>query len=252
MKQRFKTWFFRLTITVLLIVIVLLTIILNPMLTYANKTVHNNFTVYHNNVLDSHFTTVIDQATALIKTSEFYNPKLRLDLCLNDGSMYPDIIKAIRGRAFAWGFYNKVVLQGHLHCKHNYVELSEYKWNLKQLLAHEITHCMQFDKLGLWKSKPIANIEHWKWEGYAEYVARQDAQQKDLMKNLNLFSTQNKDSWEIILSDSTITSRAYYEYWTMVQFCLDVKNMSYEQLLVDTTSATVINQEMYSWYEDKK
>ena len=105
-------------------------------------------------------------------------------ICLNDGSNYPKLMQTIRGKAFAWGFYDKVVLQGTANYNYNYVELNGYKWNLTQLLAHEMTHCLQFDKLGLWKSNPIANIPNWKWEGYAEYVSRQNADQKNVSKNI--------------------------------------------------------------------
>ena len=176
-------WTLRLIITGLFITGLLLIIVLNPILTYANKTTHNNFTIYHNTKLDPLLTSQLDNARNLLETSEFYNEKLNLDICLNDGSKYTDIIRTIRGQAFAWGFYNKVVLQGTMNCKENYVELNGYKWNLTQLLAHEMTHCLQFYKLGLWKSKPIANIDNWKWEGYAEYVSRQNINQKNLIKN---------------------------------------------------------------------
>ena len=94
--------------------------------------------------------------------------------------MYPSLIEMIQGQAFAWGFYNKVVLNGKLNCKENCVELNGYKWNLIQLIAHEETHCLQFHKFGIWKSNPVASNPKWKWEGYAEYVARQNKDQKDL------------------------------------------------------------------------
>ena len=252
MKQQIMKWTLRLIITGLFITGLLLIIVLNPILTYANKTTHNNFTIYHNTKLDPLLTSQLDNARNLLETSEFYNEKLNLDICLNDGSKYTDIIRTIRGQAFAWGFYNKVVLQGTMNCKENYVELNGYKWNLTQLLAHEMTHCLQFYKLGLWKSKPIANIDNWKWEGYAEYVSRQNINQKNLIKNLDLLNQKNKNIWEITLDDSTITSREYFSYWTLVQYCLDIKKISYEQLLTDTTNEQSIKQEIEKWYEDKK
>lgn len=251
MKQPIKKWTLWLTLTGLFIAGLLLTIFLNPILTYANKTTQNNTTIYHNNSFDPLLALYLDKATELLKTSEFYNDKLKLDICLNDGSQYPNIIRAIRGQAFAWGFYNKVVLQGTMNCKENYVELNDYKWNLTQLLAHEMTHCLQFDKLGLWKSKPIANIDNWKWEGYAEYVSRQNLNQKDLIKNLDLLNQTDKNIWEITLVDSTITSREYFIYWTLVKYCLDIKKMSYIKLLTDTTNEQSIIQEMEKWYEEK-
>lgn len=252
MKQRIKKSILRLTAIGLLIVGLLLLITLNPVLTYANKTKHKNFLIYHNKSIEPLLTASIDQAVKLLETTEFYNNTLKLDICLNDGSIYPTIIKAIRGRAFAWGFYNKVVMQGKMNCEANFVELSGYKWNLIQLLAHEVTHCLQFDQLGLVKSKPLADIPNWKWEGYAEYVSRQNEDQKDLLKNIDRLQQTDKIFWGVTFEDNTIAPREYYNYWMLVQYCLDIKKMNYQQLLTDTTSEQKINQEMMKWYEETK
>lgn len=248
MKRRFKKWALRLAATALLIAGLLLILVLNPILTYANKTVHNNYAIFHTKALDPGLLSRLDQATELLQASEFYNPKLHLDICLNDGSKYPNMISAVRGQAFAWGFYNKVVLQGTMNCKDNFVELNGYKWNLTQLLAHEMTHCLQFDKLGFWKSNPVANIPMWKWEGYAEYISRQHTGQKDLSKNIARIIATDKNKWAITFPDSTIAPREYYDSWTLIQFCMGVKKMTYKQILADTTGEQKIRQEMMSWF----
>lgn len=252
MKRQIKIWTLRLTVTLLLIAGLLFIIILNPILAYANKTKHNNYTIFHNNKIDPTLTIRIDQATDLLKASEFYNSKLQLNICLNDGSKYPKIMKIIRGQAFGWGFYDKVVLQGAANYQDNYVELNGYRWNLTQLLAHEMTHCLQFDKLGLWKSKPVANIPNWKWEGYAEYVSRQSNDQKNLSKNIARLVATDKNTWEIIFADSTIAPREYYDYWTLVIYCMDIKKMNYKQVLADTTSEEAVRQEMMRWFSERE
>jgi hypothetical protein len=252
MKRQIKKWALRIAVTGLLIAGLLLIVVLNPILTYANKTTHHNFTIFHNTKLDPIITLQLDNARKLLETSEFYNDNLNFDICLNDGSKYPNIIKAIRGQAFAWGFYDKVVLQGNLNCKNNYIELNSYKWNFTQLLAHEMTHCLQFDKFGFWKSKPIANIDNWKWEGYAEYISRQNANQQDIIKNLDRLNQTDQNNWEITFEDNFITPKEYYNYWTLVQYCFDIKKMNYKQLLTDSTSEEGIRQEMMKWYNAKK
>ena len=128
------------------------------------------------------------------------------------------------------------------------VELNGYKWNLAQLLAHEMTHCLQFDKLGLWQSNPVAHIPDWKWEGYAEYVSRHNADQQDLSNNIQRFLATGEAGWAIKFADSTIAPREYYDYWTLVQFCLDIKKMTYSQLLADTTSEQTARQSMMAWF----
>ena len=87
-----------------------MTAVLNPILTYANNTTHNNYSIFSN---EAYHTSLLHlcQATELIQASEFYKPQLKLDICLNDVSYFLMIMQKVRGQAFAWGFYNKVVLQ---------------------------------------------------------------------------------------------------------------------------------------------
>jgi hypothetical protein len=252
MNRQIKKWTLRLTATVLLIAGLMLIIVLNPILTYASKTTQNNITVFHIGALDPTILARLADANELLKASEYYNPNLHFDICLNDGSKYPEFMRAIRGQAFAWGFYDKVVMQGTANYTDNFVELNGYKWNLTQLVAHEMTHCLQFDKLGFWKSNPIANVPDWKWEGYAEYVSRQNNDQKDLSYNLNRLIAIDKSNWEVTFDDGTIAPREYYVYWTLVQYCIDIKNMSYQELLADTTSDETVRQEMMNWFQQHK
>ncbi len=255
MKRQIRKWTLRLTATGLLCLGFLVGIVLNPILLYANKTTVGNYTVYHNASLDANFISRLDSANELVKTSELYDPNLKLDICLNDGLLYPTLIEKLRGQAFAWGFYDKVVLMGNANCKDNFVELNGYKWNLTQLLAHEETHCLQFHKFGLWKSNPIANYPNWKWEGYPEYVARRNADQLDLTKNIaRRITAENldKDGWAINFSDNTIAPRNYYNAWLLVQYCLDIKKMTYEKLLSDTTSENITTMQMMNWFAKQK
>ncbi len=250
-KKQVKKWAFRLLVTVLFITGLLLVIVLNPVLSYANKTTYSNYTVFHNQPLDKQFTTYLDKASLLLRTSEYYDPALKLDICLNDGSVYPKLMKKIRGNAFAWGFYNKVVMQGNMDCSNNYIELNGYKWNLTQLLAHEATHCLQFNALGFWHSNPVASIPAWKWEGYPEYIARQNNDQLDLRKNISLLIATEKDAanngW-IQFADGTGTVIPYYKSWLLVQYCMNIKKLTYRQLLQSKVAEKDIQQEMMDWY----
>mgnify|MGYP000885799676 CR=1 FL=1 len=248
MKKRLKKWVLRLTATILLIAGLLLLIVLNPILSYANKTVHGHFRIYHQQTLDTSLLNRLDEARLLLQASEFYDSSLALDICLNDGSRYPTLLRTLRGPAFAWGFYNKVVLQGQANSGKNFVELNGWRWNLEQLLAHEMVHCLQYARLGFWKSNPVADIPNWKWEGYAEYIARRLPEQLDLARNLERLQRAKADAWSISFSDSTIAPRDYYEGWTLVQYCLDVKKLNYSQLLEDTTGEASVREEMMRWY----
>ncbi|HQQ96635.1 MAG TPA: hypothetical protein PLX35_05200 [Cyclobacteriaceae bacterium] len=228
-----KTWTLRLLTTTALIAGLLLVIILNPILTYANKTSAGPVMIYSHQIPDKDFVTASNEALRILKTSPWYRDGLHLEICLNDGSTYPAIMRTLRGPAFAWGFYDKIVLQGNVNAEANTVELNGYRWNLTQLLAHEMTHCMQYDRLGLWKSKPIASIPDWKWEGYAEYVARQGMNRHDFATDLDRLEKTDTNAWAVALDDGTVAPRTYYEAWMLVRYCLDVRKITYEELLAD-------------------
>ncbi len=254
MKRQLRKWTMRLAAIGVLLAVLLLIIILNPLLTYANHTAYTGNTIYHNKPLDSALTTRIDDAAALVSKSEYYHPELHLQICLNDGNKYPQLMRALRGDAFGWGFYNKVVLMGKADLKDNYVELRGYKWNFTQLLAHEMTHCYQLDARGFWHSNPIAGIPEWKWEGYPEYIARQSQDQKDLAKNIGRLSTvehKNNNGW-IQFEDSTGTVIPYYKSWLLVTYCMNVDKLTYDALLEDTASEATWNARMMSWYQHRK
>lgn len=247
MRKKMKAWMFRILVTVLFIAGLLLVIILNPALTYANKTVHGQFRVYHQQSLDPQFLQRLDEAAALTEKSELYNSTASFDICLQDGSVYPKLIRRLRGDAFAWGFYDKVVLEATMNSSTNDALLHGYRWNLVQLLAHEMTHCLQYKKLGLWRSNPIGNIPLWKWEGYAEYVARNRTGQ-DLASNIGRFLKTDKNDWAIYFEDGRMVPKEYYQYWLLVCFCIDIRQNNFETLLADPASQTKVEQEMMQWY----
>lgn len=255
MKEQIKKWTIRLTATGLLISGLLIGIVLNPSLLYANQTVVGNYTIYHNSNIDNGLFNRFESITSSLKKSELYDPTFSLDICLNDGSYYPTLLEKIRGKAFAWGFYNKVVLQGNSNYENNYVDLNGHHWNLEQLIAHEAIHCYQYKKFGFWGSNPMASYPNWKWEGYPEYISRQNEGQKDLVENIHRLSEINFDNeWAIRFQDKTISPINYYKDWILVQYSLDVKGRSYIELLNDPTEKDVIEEEMMNWYskETKK
>jgi hypothetical protein len=253
MKKQMIKWLLRFICVILFTVVSLIVVVLNPVLLYANRTTHQNYAIYHNAQLDPTAFSRIDEATKLLKTSELFDPTYKIDICLNDGSIYPTLMRWLRGSAFAWGFYNKVVLQGDANFEGNYVELNGYKWNLTQLVAHEATHCLQYNRFGFWKTNPAANLPIWKTEGFPEYVARQNSDQKNLAFNINqLVKTEQRDNngW-INFADNTGTVIAYYKNWLLVQYCIDVKKMSYQQILNDEVKEEIVRDEMMNWYQNQ-
>ena len=250
MKRTVVKWLFRIVLLLVLFVGSLLMFVLNPGLWYKNKTVIGNYTVYHNVALDGDFHSRLNESVQLVSSSELFDPAFKMDICLNDGSWYPSLIGKLEGPAFGFGFYNKVVIMAAINSKENTAELNGYKWNLVQLLAHEQIHCFQFKRFGLTKSNPIAGYPDWKWDGYNEYIARRSADQLRLSANidrLTLADSIDKGGWGIRFADSTFMARDYYKWWLLMQYAMNIKKMTYQQILADTTSENKMEKEMISW-----
>lgn len=251
MRTRLKGWTFRLLFTALFLFSLLVTFMLSPILLYANKTVHGNYSIYHSKPLDKKFLSRLEQSIAILKASELYDPQLMIDICLKDGSKYSGLVEKVLGRDLLSSFYNKIVFTGdEVNFDKNYIQLYGHKWNLTEMLAHAEVHCLEFKKYGLWKSNPIGRQPEWKWEGYPEYIARKNSQIGNLqtgIKTLLLTEQVNNTGW-MTLPDSTEIITHYFKYRLLIQYCLEIKKMKFVQLLQDTTQEETVRQQMMSWY----
>lgn len=250
MAKTIKKWTIRLTVVGLLLLTVFITLVLNPSLLYANKTSFGNFNIFHNSPIDSILVVRLNEANEIIKQSELFDANLKYDICLNDGSPYPALIKTILDEPIGTTFYNKIVFLGTISFKENYGLEGKNKWNMTDLIAHSLTHCLQFKKQGLWKSNPVADYPMWKWEGYAEYTSRNRINKNDLITNIGmLLKTEKSDNknW-IEFSDGTGSTLTFYKRRLLVQFCTEVEKMNFEQLLKDTETQEMKTRKMMSWY----
>jgi hypothetical protein len=122
--------------------------------------------------------------------------------------------------------------------------------NLAELFAHEMTHCLQANKYGLLKFNPFKHPEMWKLEGYPEYFARQPELsvngynfKADIDRYAILASTA-KDIWVSAAEGGCEVPDYYYTGKLMMEYLIDVKHLTYDQILNDTSSETTIYQEM--------
>jgi hypothetical protein len=228
----------------------LLALLLHPGVLYAHQTITRQYILYHNRPLDPALLPRLAQARHLVQASDVFDKTLRLEVCLNDGSWYPRLVQAIWSPAFAWSFSNKVVLNGQVNAPANRLTFRTYAWNLTALLAHEMTHCYQVHHLGWWRSNPLARYPIWKWEGYAEYVARRPGSLQVLRAQLARLQRAEQAEparWDLQVGDGSSTSREYTIYFVLTAYCLDVKHLTFQQLLQDSTSQQATRQQLVAW-----
>lgn len=247
---------YRFFVVGIILIGILIVFVLKPSLLYKHKTEFKNYNVYHNKPINNYFCHRMDSALMIIKKSELYDSNIKFDICLNDGSIYPSLLEVFLGKAFALGFTsNKIAICGEMHCNENYVEVNRHKWNLTQLIAHEATHCLVYNKVGFWKSNPVANNPNWKWEGYPEYISRLCSNQNNLVSNIEIFNNTTKkdeNAWGINLTDGTISPKEYFKYRLLNQYCIEIKKMTFANILKDTLSEQTLTNEMNKWSEQQK
>ncbi len=238
------------------------TLLINPSLSYANETEFDFIIVYHNDDLANGTEEVVLEAIEILKKSELYHDKISLDLCLNDDQLYPKIHPLMRGDGppLAYALFDKTII---FNCEpdfENNIVTSQWPVNnhelrtfkLSYLLAHEFIHNLQFDESfrRVFKLTKGVNI-HWKLEGYADYVAREYANDGLLKSRIQKFLEQDKlksGAFPVFeLADGTMQIFSYFKYSLIVQYMMEVKNLNYVQMCEHEASQDELYKEMLDW-----
>ncbi len=249
-------------ILVLLIMLGLLIVfMLNPEVVYAKKHSYKQFNIYSKQECSPGYDQVIENALQLVQKSEIYNPQMKAYIFLNDGNgaSIKFILRKAFGDAFAWGYANKVVLNGATDPSYQWIQMNGYNRHLARTIAHELIHCYEAKKLGWLHSRPLAKIDMWKWEGYAEYVSYRSSiknEKQVLLAAIKKYETEkDKESfqWAMVDIDEgvSIAGRAYFRFWIMVKYLIDIKQLRFEQLIKLPTTETDVYREMVNWYRSQ-
>ena len=206
------------------LVILYTAILLFPQMLFSNKFDHSNFTVYYHaaTIDSSQISSILDKSSALLSTSELYNPKKeqKIFLCNSFGEF---TFFALRSRnAFA---VNYPLAQNIFLSKSSILENTIIRngpennvRTMSGIIAHETMHSALEDELGLLKYKLLPT---WKNEGYADYVAKESSFDEKL--GFNQFCENN--------GKMDNPSYAYFKYKVYVKYLLDKENIEVGTLL---------------------
>ncbi len=142
--MRIKKLLLKLAGTVLFLMVLLLTFLLNPSLLYANKTVYQNITIHHQGPLRADLFELIDQSLETVQQAEITDMNWKTDLCLNDGSFYPGLVRRLLGEDVFTAFSNKVVFLGQDVDAYNRFYLWDRELKYSQFFTHGLVHNLQF------------------------------------------------------------------------------------------------------------
>lgn len=225
--------------------------LMNPSLSYAHQTTFEKITVHHNQELAPETAEILARAYEKIKFSALFDPNMQIQLCMNDGTRYPNLHPLAGGLAYS--FLNISVLYRSTPLFHE--NRASFAWeenggetryyDLVELLAHEFTHNLQGEKDWAHALK----YDVWKIEGYAEYVARQERlKSKSLKEHIHILLQEEAKTHvgipRVLLEDGTGWTLSYYRYCLLVQYLIEEKGMNYPQILDSSFSMEKVGQEM--------
>ncbi|OEK05093.1 hypothetical protein [Roseivirga misakiensis] len=224
----------------------LVALLSTPSLLYASHTTVGNITIYHDEEIPEHLPASIKDAFDLVSESPLYSPDLKIDLCLNDGSKYPQLVKGVLGDDVFAAFANKVVLIAQ-DAQHGRLNHWGQTMSYVQFLAHGMVHNYQFNYHGFWGSNPIGGYANWKWEGYVEYeLFGKHVPFSDLKAKLD--QTKGQFEW-VILDSTTSTIKRHLQYAMMVKYCLEEKEWTYDEMMDNGLDEEEILSEMFNFLE---
>jgi hypothetical protein len=262
MNKKFRRVFKRTLLTLLIIISAFATIILFPQLLFANKMKYKKFKVCSNDKISYDIKIVLDNAMNLVQKSELYDSSYKYNIILCHNSFYNKIDDRLLGIGpAARATLNNVIIKVRIDPKSNLAFPTfrkECEVNLAYLLAHEMIHCLQANKYGIMKFNPFRHPEFWKLEGYPEYISRKpglSSKDYSLTSEIDRYvNLENKatDLWILAEEGGCEAPNYYYKGRLMMEYLMDIKHLSYDQILKDSVSESTIFKEMVKWKDSTK
>jgi hypothetical protein len=257
MKKIFKRILKVTTIAIITAILTITAIVLIPQHLFAYKLDYKCFTIYSNEKMDNDIKIILDNAMNLVKKSEINDSDYKYNIILSYHSFYNKLDDKLFGEGpAARSRLNDVIIKVSIDPRNNMAFPTFHKAcevNLTELIAHEMTHCLQANKYGITKFNPFKHPEFWKLEGYPEYISRQKllsskyySLSNDIESYIGLKSKAN-DIWILEEEGGCEVPDYYYRGRLMIEYLMDIRHFSYTELLNDTTSENTVFQEMIQW-----
>lgn len=257
MKKIFKRVFKIILVAFFAGILTIVVIILFPQRLFAYKIKYKEFTVCSSDKIDNNINTLLDNAMNLVQKSELYDSGYKYNIILCHNTFYNRIDDWVLGIGpAARARFNNVVIKVRIDPGRNLAFPTfrrECEINLSYLLAHEMIHCLQAKKYGIIKFNPFRHPEFWKLEGYPEYISRKPqlsgkdySLESEIERYVNLKSKAT-GIWIFTEEDGCETPDYYYRGRLMIEYLMDIKRLSYDQILKDSVSENTVFKEMIKW-----
>ncbi|MEM6261598.1 MAG: hypothetical protein AAGI38_03750 [Bacteroidota bacterium] len=254
MKAKWKKFAVRLALTTMVMVFGLIALLLNPNVMFAHAVTHGKFIVYANTPLDeATLAPFLDGAIQRVEGCELYDDGYHYKIILAHNSFYNKIDNLIFDPyAAARPTANNIIVKAPVDLEAKVALTDRSRIDLTYLLSHEMIHCLQANSYGMAKFNPFSPPPMWKLEGYPEYISRpelhnkgQDQLREQISQYLKWEASLN-DGW-IQVSDNHHLPGIYVKGRLMTTYLMEVKEMTYDDLLKEQVKEEEVYQAMLSW-----
>jgi len=233
-----------------------------PQRLFANKIKYKEFTVCSNDKIDDNIKIVLDKAMDLVKKSELYDPGYKYNIILCDHSFYNKIDDKVLGIGrTARATLKNIIIKVRIDPKKDLAFPTFHKAcekSLAEVIAHEMIHCLQANRYGILKFNPFSHPDFWKLEGYPEYISRHTelsgknySLTSEINRYMNLMSKAT-GIWILSEEGGCEVPNYYYKGRLMIEYLMDIRHLSYDNILNDTVSENTVYQEMIKWKDGIK
>ena len=237
----------------------MVTLILFPQPLFSHSYTFQKATVYsHTEVDQDAFNKALEEAFSFIRTSELYDADYAFDIFLAEPGLYNQFDDFIFGEwAAARAVSNNVIIKRVVNEKAGTVANGENHFDLSYVLAHEMIHCLQHHRYGMMAFNSISHPPLWNVEGYPEYISRKKVINKEeytLQQGISDFLSRTKnrenDHDIIQIGERESTPYIYYKGRIMVEYLMDVKGWSYDDIMKSEETEETLFNDLMDWYQE--
>ena len=243
------------TAVIILLVFIsgLVAIAFSPQILFAIELEHNKFSVYSSETYDENSLKIrLDDAYKLVEHSELHDSDLQFGILLAHDHFW-NKIEDLRGKGvLARPLADNITVKVPIDPELNEARSQRSIVNLTYLLAHEMIHVLQANKYSLLNFSPIKHPPMWKLEGYPEYIARRNqlnSYDYSLRSEIQRYEelVEASSDMDVEVTEGHFMPFYYYKGRVMIEYLMDVKGMTYDEILKDNISEESVYQEVLQW-----
>ncbi|MDR0367995.1 MAG: hypothetical protein LBH82_02490 [Bacteroidales bacterium] len=240
LKKRTRKILFTTEITFSVIVLLYIFILFFPQFAFTNKFEYKNFTIHYQNqgISKEDIKSVLDKSIELLSQSELFNSefKQKIYVC----NTYAQFFFFAPGSRTAFGT-NYPLSQNIILTKSSFADNlivrngnDNNKRTLSGAIAHESTHSLLENKLGLVKYKLFPK---WKNEGYCEFISKESSYNEEI-------------GMEVICNNINESSPSfqYFKYRLYATYLFQEKKITLNSFIHDDFDTDILYDEIKNTY----